>query len=463
MANINVKTRRRQTLVLISVLCGLSAVGGIAWYLGQPVTPAAKPAPKPAPNMTGVISASFDKKLEGAAVANLQETASEADKKIRAFSGRIDKLEQANKAYRDKIEQQEKDLSVLQEQLTELQSERIYPSENTAGSGAGLPVGGRPVPDLGASQPEIPPPTAFYPGGQGYAAPQSQIVVSPEVRRGLSSLSVEYEKDADPGSSRPELPYIPSGSFARAVIIEGADANASVTGNSNPSPMQFRLTGPVIMANNEEYDLSGCMVTAGVYGDISSERALVRTDRLSCKIFGHTVDMPFKGHVSFMGKNGIKGEPVIRNGEMIGYAFAGGAINAIGSGIGKVGQTTVGIGAADTTSFGDVARAGLGSGTSQAGKTLSDYFIKRAEQYHPVIPIGAGVDVTVVFQEGFQLEFADMKKKKKAADAPVKEVVQQGITVSKETLRELNLGSPVPSNPAPAPAYGYSQPSGYPQ
>lgn len=460
MANINVKTRRRQTLVLISVICGLSAVGGTAWYLGQPVTPAAKTAPKPAPNMTGVISSSFDKKLEGAAVANLQETASAADKKIRAFSDRIERLEQANKAYRDKIEQQDKDLSVLQELLTELQSERIYPSENTAGTG--LTAGGMPSPDAGASQPLIPPPTAFYPGGQGYAAPQSQIVVSPEIRRGLSSLSVEYEKEADPEPSRPALPYIPSGSFARAVIIEGADANASVTGNSNPSPMQFRLTGPVIMANNEEYDLSGCMVTAGVYGDISSERALVRTDRLSCKIFGHTVDMPFKGHVSFMGKNGIKGEPVIRNGEMIGYAFAGGAINAIGSGIGKVGQTTVGIGAADTTSFGDVARAGLGSGTSQVGKTLSDYFIKRAEQYHPVIPVGAGVDVTVVFQEGFQLEFADVKKKK-AAKTPVKEAVQQGITVSKETLRELNLGSPVPSNPAPAPAYGYSQPSGYPQ
>ena len=63
----------------------------------------------------------------------------------------------------------------------------------------------------------------------------------------------------------------------------------------------------------------------------------------------------------------------------------------------------------------------------------------------------------MVFQESFQLEFADMKKKKKAADAPVKEVVQQEITVSKETLRELNLGSPVPSNPAPAPAYGYPQ------
>lgn len=457
MANLNVKTRRKQVMVLIALVCGLSGIGGLAWYMGHPVQPVAKTAQKPAPNMTGVVSSSFDKKLEGAAVANLQETASEVDKKIRTFSGRMEKLEQTNKAYRDKIEQQERDLTVLQDQLTEMRNEQIYPSPDTGNTG--LTVSGKPAPNFGASQPVIPPPTAFYPGGQGYAAPQPQIRVSPEVRQGLSSVSIEYEDDTPPEKTLPELPYIPSGSFARAIIIEGADANASVTGNSNPSPMQFRLTGHVVMANSEEYDLRGCMVTAGVYGDISSERALVRTDRLSCKIFGHTVDMPFKGHISFMGKNGIKGEPVIRNGEMIGYAFAGGAIDAIGGGIGKVGQTTVGIGAADTTGFGDVARAGLGSGTSQVGKTLSDYFIKRAEQYHPVIPIGAGVDVTVVFQEGFQLEFADVKKKKKAAKEPVKDAVSQGITVSKETLRELNMGSPVPSNPAPAPAYGYSQPS----
>mgnify|MGYP001485557197 CR=1 FL=1 len=85
MANINVKTRRKQVVVLIAVLCGLGVTGGVAWYLGQPVKPAAKAAPKPAPNMTGVVSSSFDKKLEGAAVANLQETASEADKKIRGL------------------------------------------------------------------------------------------------------------------------------------------------------------------------------------------------------------------------------------------------------------------------------------------------------------------------------------------------------------------------------------------
>ncbi len=46
---------------------------------------------------------------------------------------------------------------------------------------------------------------------------------------------------------------------------------------------------------------------------------------------------------------------------------------------------------------------GVGGGASKAAQTLSEYYIKRAEQYHPVIPIG-GNEVTVVFQDGFQLK-----------------------------------------------------------
>ncbi|MEX5734732.1 TrbI/VirB10 family protein [Providencia hangzhouensis] len=206
------------------------------------------------------------------------------------------------------------------------------------------------------------------------------------------------------------------------------------------------------MPNNEEYDLSGCAVTAGVYGDISSERGLVRTDRLSCKLFGHTIDMPFKGHVSFMGKNGIKGEPVIRNGELVGYAFGGGFIEAVGSGFSKVGSETVGIGASSTTTMADVMRGGVGGGVQQSGKMLSEYFIKRAEQYHPVIPIGAGIEITVVFQEGFQLEFIEQMRKKKSKDAvaePVQQTLNQGITVTKQALQEISLGDAVPSTNYP--------------
>ncbi len=64
----------------------------------------------------------------------------------------------------------------------------------------------------------------------------------------------------------------------------------------------------------------------------------------------------------------------------------------------------MGLGATATVGAGDVLKMGIGGGASKAAQTLSEYYIKRAEQYHPVIPIGAGNEVTVVFQDGFQLK-----------------------------------------------------------
>ncbi|WP_058914193.1 TrbI/VirB10 family protein [Entomohabitans teleogrylli] len=438
MANINVLTRRKQMVVLIAVALGLSAIGGVAWYIGQPVKskPSEKTRAKPVPKLTGTVnSSSFDRKVSQTAVADLQYTATEADKKLKAFDSRLKKMESENRAHREKIQAQEEELKLLQTQLEIAQQNGPVDSGALQPYGGTLPVGGAGSPGgTGAAPGAVPPPTAFYPPG-GLPANQTTYNINPQVRQGLSSVTIDYGDEEDAAS---ELPYLPSGSFARAMVIEGADANASVTGSSSPSPMQFRLTGKVMMPNDEEYDLRSCFVTAAAYGDISSERSLVRTDRLSCRVNGKTIDQPFKGHVSFMGKNGIRADPVIRNGKLIGYAFAGGAVDAMGSAISSIGSTTVGLGAASTVSGGDVARAGLGGGVGQAGKTLSDYWIKRAEQFHPVIPVGAGVEVTVVFQEGFQLEYAGAKKK--ARPAPVKEAVNSGISITREALRELNLG-----------------------
>lgn len=92
------------------------------------------------------------------------------------------------------------------------------------------------------------------------------------------------------GKQGPSLPYIPSGSFAKAMLIEGADANASVTGNESTVPMQLRITGLVEMPNSKTYDATGCFVGLEAWGDVSSERAIVRTRNISCLKNGKTID-----------------------------------------------------------------------------------------------------------------------------------------------------------------------------
>jgi conjugal transfer pilus assembly protein TraB len=187
-------------------------------------------------------------------------------------------------------------------------------------------------------------------------------------------------------------------------MTEGADANASVTGQQNTSPVQFHLIGMVQMPNGHELDLSGCFVTAEIWGDISSERGMGRTRAISCKLKNGTeIDQEFTGHFSYQGKAGIRGTPVMRNGMIIGYAGAAGFVSGIGQGIASASTPSVGLGATASPSGSDIFMQGLGGGAEKAAENMSQYWIKRAEQYHPVIDIGAGNEVTIVFQKGFQL------------------------------------------------------------
>ena len=142
--------------------------------------------------------------------------------------------------------------------------------------------------------------------------------------------------------------------------------------------------------------------------------------------------MEFNGHVSFQGKGGIKGKPVMRNGMIVGYAGAAGLLSGFGEGIKSAATPSVGLGATADIGAGDVFKQGLGGGASKAADTLSQYWIKRAEQYHPIIDIGAGNLVTVVFQKGFQLETLEDAKAKeelqKAGSAAQNAVTPQPVS-----------------------------------
>jgi conjugal transfer pilus assembly protein TraB len=54
-----------------------------------------------------------------------------------------------------------------------------------------------------------------------------------------------------------------------------------------------------------------------------------------------------------------------------------------------------------------IAQATLGTGISNASSMLADYYIKRAEQYQPVIEMPTGLQVELVFLDGFRFTTKD--------------------------------------------------------
>lgn len=429
MANINALVKRKQVALLIAAVLGISLAVGTGWYastLSIRKEAKAKAAREPAPDMTGVVNATFDDKVQRSAITESQVTNKAVRKEMNTLRKELDALSRDRKGDQQRINSLEEENKLLQTQL----------------DAAGNAPTGEPMPTLSTALPGngVPPPTQFYPGAGVPVQGETTFAPLPPMQKagGIESTAFSYESV----STKPKLPYIPSGSFTGALVIEGADANAAVTGAQNTAPMQFRLTGKTQMPNDKEYDLTGCFVTAEAYGDVSSERAEVRTRSISCHKGEDIIDQKIPGHVSFMGKNGIKGTVVMRNGKILGWAFGAGMVDGIGKGISAASTPQVGLGATASMGAGDVASAGLGGGASQAAKTLSDYYIKRAEQYHPIIPIGAGNEVTVVFQDGFQLETIEEARLKKVKKTQLQQRTEDAVSTPNmvNQLKELKVG-----------------------
>ena len=395
--NRNVAARKKQFWIFssltVAVVIGLSVLVAMS-QTGTGNVHTAHRHTEPIPDMTGVIGTDFNQQITSNALTEQQEQSNTLSKKVLALQEQQIKAAAASKKQQQALLQK---ITALQAQL---QTTEISAYKRQKNSGEKNTDRTNQRTDHVSYIPQ--PAPIKMTGESGSMAIGNEVL---PVAGQISNVQFSYSQTKTP--SNPLLNrYIPSGTFVKAVILEGADANASVTGQSNTSPMLFRLTGQAFLPNDQYIDLSGCLVTASVYGDISSERGEVRLNTLSCNLKDHvTIDTKVQGHVAFAGKEGVRGRPVMRNGRIIAWAGMSGALSGIGSAL-QQSQTTQSIsplGVTNTVNGAKVWQSGLTGGASTALNTLSQYYIKRADQYHPIIEIGANNIVTVIFQRGFRL------------------------------------------------------------
>jgi len=218
-----------------------------------------------------------------------------------------------------------------------------------------------------------------------------------------------------PNAEKPLSQYVPAGSYAEAVVLAGADASAGVQSQGDPRPVLLRLTSPAYGAAVEGVaattDLEGCTLTGAAFGDLSSEKVYVRLQTMACAGVSpdSVIETSVAGFVAGGGRAGVRGPVVSREGALVERAFMAGVFSGFGRGASQAfGPQAVltGGGAATVanTDLESIGRSGLGAGAATAGEAVSDYLIRRAEQYQPVVQLAAGSSVTVVFLEGAWLD-----------------------------------------------------------
>lgn len=245
----------------------------------------------------------------------------------------------------------------------------------------------------------------------GRAVPPIQpmnAIVTVKLNNPIKSVAADQRSVDETETIKTTKNYLPSGTFGQAVVLSGLDAPTGGQAQSNPQPVLLQLRDLSILPNRYRYNWKECFISGAGYGDISSERAHLRLESLSCvSKDGRVLDVQLRGYVAGEdGKAGMRGRLVSKQGQALANGLLAGVVSGIGSGI-QTSTSTVSVsplGSTTTVSEGDALKAGIGEGVAKSMDRLANYYISLAEKMFPVIEVDAGRIVDVVLTKGVFLD-----------------------------------------------------------
>lgn len=266
------------------------------------------------------------------------------------------------------------------------------------------------VPPPAVRTPMLPPPPL---------APQNtaQTPVQGEDAIEVVSLSDESATATQKPAKRKRAgSYLPTGAFATAVLLSGVDAPTGGQAKSNPVPVLLRLMDDGQLPNFFNSDIDDCHVLGAAYGDISSERANIRLETLTCVLLnGDIIEEPIAGYVAGEdGKAGLRGRLVEKQGAMIARSLLAGVASGMGSSLSQQYQqvSTSALGSVTTVDPNKVVQNGLATGAGNALEKIADYYIARANEMYPIIEVDANRIGEVILTGGTDLKQDVIGKKR---------------------------------------------------
>lgn len=220
------------------------------------------------------------------------------------------------------------------------------------------------------------------------------------------------EGERTPPQSYPRVgEIIPAGTYASGILTSGIAASTALNAQSDPTPVMVRLTSPGGLPRGFKADIQEAIIIAACYGDLSSERANCRLNKLLLVERGGSI-LSQKAEGWLIGDDGIpgiKGRVVDKAGAVVRSSFWAGILGGIASYFKATAQqpplvlTSTGATESQQMAHRDLMRSAGGTGASNALERIADFALKRAEQMQPVILVDPGREVDVVFKEGIDM------------------------------------------------------------
>lgn len=204
--------------------------------------------------------------------------------------------------------------------------------------------------------------------------------------------------------------YLPAGSIMTGTLISGMDAPTGQNARKEPFPALLRLKHDAILPNRFRADVRECFVIVGGYGDLSSERAYLRGETISCvKNDGSVIESRIESYtVGEDGKAGLRGRLVSKQGQILAKAMAAGVMEGFASAFNRSPVPTLSLNGGDKQLYqqafsSDAVQSGGVSGVGSALDRLAKTYIEQADAMYPVIEVDAGRQVEIVLIRGVKL------------------------------------------------------------
>lgn len=219
------------------------------------------------------------------------------------------------------------------------------------------------------------------------------------------------EVDLDPAEPAPEaaepVAYLPAGTLVSGKLLYGLDASTASAAIRNPQPVVVRIKHDAILPNRVRFDVRECFLTAAGYGELSSERVMLRAENLSCvRTDGHVLDVKLQAiAVGEDGKVGLRGRLVSKQGRVVGLAALAGLAEGASQALGR--STTYVTPGAN----GDALSAAGGRGVSSSLDRVAEFYLDKADQLSPILEVASSRDVTFALVAGVRLNLVDADRR----------------------------------------------------
>jgi hypothetical protein len=212
---------------------------------------------------------------------------------------------------------------------------------------------------------------------------------------------------------------LPPGSFVQAKLLTGIEAPE---GKALPVLLQadYAFVGP----NKTRIDLSGCFLIAKSTGNLSIERVEMQATKLSCvSKSGKAFEREVNGFIADDKDNSfaVMGSVNSKQDRVAAMAFLSSIVEGIGKAVQQAQTTSQANALGGTSSIisGDETKYMLAGGASSAASTITQWYLKQAQNLLPTINVGSGQNVWIIMQDSVQLPNWYFKKNASSHNQPM--------------------------------------------